>query len=89
MGLGSECKVGAVAQAYKYVPFGPVEEVMPYLVRRAQENSTVLGGCRRRSLWWLPSCAGASSGSAAPEPWHMTCSQPINLTCGLAGYDKL
>jgi proline dehydrogenase len=31
-------------RAYKYVPYGPEQEVMPYLVRRAQENGSMLSG---------------------------------------------
>eukprot|EP00930_Biecheleria_cincta_P023757 TRINITY_DN170_c0_g1_i8.p1 TRINITY_DN170_c0_g1~~TRINITY_DN170_c0_g1_i8.p1 ORF type:complete len:570 (-),score=106.08 TRINITY_DN170_c0_g1_i8:216-1925(-) len=30
-------------RAYKYVPYGPIDEVVPYLIRRTQENSSILG----------------------------------------------
>jgi proline dehydrogenase len=35
---------GANYRAYKYVPYGKIKEVMPYLIRRAQENSDMMGG---------------------------------------------
>lgn len=38
---------------YKYLPYGMIDEVIPYLLRRAQENSAVLGGVsKERSLMW-------------------------------------
>lgn len=32
---------------YKSIPYGSLEEVIPYLIRRAQENRSVLRGARR------------------------------------------
>ena len=40
--LGTEC-----SNAIKLIPFGPVRDVVPYLFRRAQENSSVQGQSSR------------------------------------------
>ncbi|KAI8638827.1 FAD-linked oxidoreductase-like protein [Parasitella parasitica] len=38
---------------YKYLPYGMIDEVIPYLLRRAQENSAVLGSVNKeRALMW-------------------------------------
>ena len=37
----------------KYVPFGSVLEVMPYLIRRAEENSGLMGAAtKERAMLW-------------------------------------
>eukprot|EP00602_Paraphysomonas_sp_CaronLab_P000983 CAMPEP_0185031832 /NCGR_PEP_ID=MMETSP1103-20130426/19489_1 /TAXON_ID=36769 /ORGANISM="Paraphysomonas bandaiensis, Strain Caron Lab Isolate" /LENGTH=478 /DNA_ID=CAMNT_0027567485 /DNA_START=238 /DNA_END=1675 /DNA_ORIENTATION=- len=49
MGMADHLTYGLGKQkykAYKYVPYGQVKEVMPYLTRRAKENSGMLGGAK-------------------------------------------
>lgn len=36
--------------AAKYIPFGPVKDVMPYLIRRAEENTSVAGQTNRELI---------------------------------------
>jgi proline dehydrogenase len=46
LGMSDHISYNMAAQGYcvaKYVPYGPVREVLPYLIRRAQENTSVKG----------------------------------------------
>ena len=46
LGMSDHISYNLAADKYnvaKYVPYGPVKEVLPYLIRRAQENTSVKG----------------------------------------------
>jgi proline dehydrogenase len=50
LGMSDHISFNLAADGYntvKYVPYGPVKDVLPYLIRRADENTSIAGQTSR------------------------------------------
>ena len=50
LGMSDQITFNLAAQGYnvsKYVPYGPIREAIPYLIRRAKENTSIEGQTSR------------------------------------------
>ena len=46
LGMSDHISYNAAKEGYnvaKYVPYGPIKELLPYLIRRAEENTSIAG----------------------------------------------
>jgi proline dehydrogenase len=53
LGMSDNISFNLASNGYnvaKYLPFGPVRDVMPYLIRRAEENTSVAGQTSRELM---------------------------------------
>ncbi|KAJ1963874.1 proline dehydrogenase [Dipsacomyces acuminosporus] len=64
---------------YKYVPYGPLEEVMPYLIRRAQENSAVAASINKEASFVMAEIISRLTGRRGGKASSSSASSSINI----------
>ena len=53
LGMSDHISYNAAKQGFnvaKYVPYGPIKNVIPYLIRRAEENTSIAGQMGRELI---------------------------------------
>ncbi|KAG0169984.1 hypothetical protein DFQ28_002712 [Apophysomyces sp. BC1034] len=74
---------------YKYLPYGMIDEVIPYLLRRAQENSSVLGGVtKERQLMWYEVKDRLTGRANPPVTTTTTATAPANSPAEISDVAK-